>query len=214
MSLKVCEIFYSLQGESTFTGLPCTFVRLSGCNLDCAWCDTQYAKEESTSLSIEKIIDQTRGFGCRLVEITGGEPLLQKETLLLISQLLDLSFQVLLETNGSQPVRDVDPRCIKIIDIKCPSSNETDSFLDENLTNLAQRDEIKFVIGSRQDYEYARAIILEKLSQRDQSRIHLSPVFGQIAPASLAAWILEDKLPARLSLQQHKIIWNPDQRGV
>jgi 7-carboxy-7-deazaguanine synthase len=214
VSLKVCEIFYSLQGESSFTGLPCIFVRLSGCNLDCAWCDTRYAREESTCLSIEKIIDRIRAFGCSLVEITGGEPLLQKKTPLLISQLLDLNFQVLLETNGSQSVRNVDPRCIKILDIKCPSSNEPDSFLYENLTYLTRRDEIKFVIGSRQDYEYARAILLEKLSPRDQSRIHLSPVFGHITPASLAAWILKDRLPARLSLQQHKIIWNPDQRGV
>jgi len=214
VSLKVCEIFYSLQGESTFTGLPCIFVRLSGCNLDCVWCDTGYAKEESTSLSIEKIMDQIRAFECSLVEITGGEPLLQEETPRLISQLLDLNFQVLLETNGSQPIRDVDPRCIRILDIKCPSSNESDSFLYENLKYLTKRDEIKFVIGSRQDYEYARAIILEKLSQVQQSRIHLSPVFGHITPESLAAWILEDSLPARLSLQQHKIIWNPDQRGV
>lgn len=120
---------------------------------------------------------------------------------------------MLLETNGSQSIRDVDPRCIKNLDIKCPSSNEPDSFLYENLTYLTKRDEIKFVIGSRQDYEYARAIIIEKLSI-DQSRIHLSPVFGQITPAILAAWVLEDILPARLSLQQHKIIWNPDQRGV
>jgi len=214
VSLKVCELFYSLQGESTFTGLACTFVRLAGCNLDCSWCDTRYAREESTSLSIEKILDQIRAFGCNLVEITGGEPLLQKETPQLISQLLDLKFQVLLETNGSQPIGNVDPRCIKILDIKCPSSDESDSFLYENLTSLTKQDEIKFVVGSRQDYEYARSIILEKLFLVQQNRIHLSPVFGHITPASLAAWILEDNLPARLSLQQHKIIWNPDQRGV
>ncbi len=213
MSLNLCEIFYSLQGESTFTGLPCTFVRLSGCNLDCAWCDTLYAKNESTPLPIGEIIDQIIAFNCNLVEITGGEPLLQEETPDLISQLLDLDFQVLLETNGSQSICNIDPRCIRILDIKCPSSNE-DSFLFENLKHLTKRDEIKFVIGSRQDYEFARAIIIEKLSQRPKARTHLSPVFGQVTPESLAAWILEDRLPARLSLQQHKIIWNPDQRGV
>ena len=214
MQLNVCEIFYSLQGESTFTGLPCSFIRLSGCNLDCAWCDTRYAKDEITSLTIDKIIRQISAFGCNLVEITGGEPLLQTETPDLISQLLDLDFQVLLETNGSQSIRDIDPRCIRILDIKCPSSNEPDSFLYGNLNYLTKKDEIKFVIGSRQDYEFARAIIIEKLSQRPKGRTHLSPVLGQINLESLAAWILEDKLAARLSLQQHKIIWNPDQRGV
>jgi 7-carboxy-7-deazaguanine synthase len=214
VSLNLCEIFHSLQGESTFTGLPCTFVRLSGCNLDCSWCDTRYAKDESTCLSIEKIIDQIKEFGCNLVEITGGEPLLQPGTSSLISQLLDLKFQVLLETNGSLSIGNIDPRCIRILDIKCPSSNEANSFLFKNIEYLTKKDEIKFVIGSRQDYEFARTIILEKLAQRPAGGIHLSPVFGQITPENLAAWILEDKLPARLSLQQHKIIWNPDQRGV
>jgi len=214
VSLNLCEIFYSLQGESTFTGLACTFVRLSGCNLDCTWCDTTYAKTESNSMPVEKIIDQVMALGCNLVEITGGEPLLQEETPNLISELLDLNFQVLLETNGSKPIKGIDPRCIRILDIKCPSSNESGSFLYKNLEYLTNRDEIKFVIGSRQDYEFARAIIIEKLSQRPKARTHLSPVFGQITPESLAAWILEDKLAARLSLQQHKIIWNPDQRGV
>ena len=162
MSLNLCEIFYSLQGESTFTGIPCIFVRLSGCNLDCAWCDTRYAENERTPLSIEKIIDQIKRFGCNLIEITGGEPLLQKETPDLISQLLEMDFQVLLETNGSQSIQNIDPRCIRILDIKCPSSNESDSFLYENLTYLTRRDEIKFVIGSRQDYEFARSIIIKK----------------------------------------------------
>lgn len=212
--MNLCEIFYSLQGESTFTGLPCTFVRLSGCNLDCSWCDTRYAKEESRCLSIERIIDHIKGFDCNLVEITGGEPLLQAGTSTLISQLLDQGFQVLLETNGSLSIGNIDPRCIRILDIKCPSSNEANSFLFKNLEYLTQKDEIKFVIGSRQDYEFARTLILEKLAQRLGGGIHLSPVSGQITPARLAAWILEDKLPARLSLQQHKIIWNPDQRGV
>jgi 7-carboxy-7-deazaguanine synthase len=214
VSLNLCEIFYSLQGESSFTGLPCTFVRLSGCNLDCSWCDTRYAKDESRSLSIEKIIDQVKALGCGLVEITGGEPLLQEKTSTLISQLLDLNFQVLLETNGTLSIGDIDPRCIRILDIKCPSSNEANSFLFKNLEYLTKKDEIKFVVGSRKDYEFARAIILEKLAQRPGKGIHISPVLGQITPEIIAAWILEDRLPARLSLQQHKIIWNPDQRGV
>ena len=214
MHLNLCEIFYSLQGESTFTGLPCTFVRLSGCNLDCSWCDTRYARDESTALSIEKIIDHIKGFDCNLVEITGGEPLLQVGTSTLISQLLDLKFQVLLETNGTLSIGNIDPRCIRILDIKCPSSNEADSFLFKNLEYLTPKDEIKFVIGSWQDYEFARTIVLEQLAERPARGIHLSPVSGQITPARLAAWILEDKLPARLSLQQHKIIWDPDQRGV
>jgi 7-carboxy-7-deazaguanine synthase len=214
VSLNLCEIFHSLQGESTFTGLPCTFVRLSGCNLDCSWCDTRYAKDESTVASIEKIIEQIKEFGCNLVEITGGEPLLQLETPTLISQLLDRGFQVLLETNGTLSIGNIDPRCIRILDIKCPSSNEANSFLFENIEYLTKKDEIKFVIGSRLDYEFARTMIWEKLAQRPARGIHLSPVFGQITPENLATWILEDKLPARLSLQQHKIIWNPDQRGV
>jgi len=214
VALSLCEIFYSLQGESTFAGLPCTFVRLAGCNLDCAWCDTRYAKDGAKSLSIENIIKQIKNFGCSLVEITGGEPLLQEETPDLISRLLDLNFQVLLETNGSQNIKNIDPGCIRIMDIKCPSSNESDSFLYENLKHLTKKDEIKFVIGSRQDYEFARTIITEKLFQRAATQTHLSPVFGQITLESLASWILEDRIPVRLSLQQHKIIWHPDQRGV
>ncbi|MBA3012194.1 MAG: radical SAM protein [Proteobacteria bacterium] len=214
MALNLCEIFYSLQGESTFTGLPCTFVRLSGCNLNCTWCDTVYARDESISMPIKKIIDQVKTFDCSLVEITGGEPLLQAQTPELISRLLALNFQVLLETNGSLSIRDIDPRCIRILDIKCPSSNEADAFLYENLNYLTEKDEIKFVIGSRQDYEFARAMLQENLPKRPAAGIHLSPVFGQVTPESLAAWILEDRLPARLSLQLHKIIWNPHQRGV
>jgi len=214
VSLNLCEIFYSLQGESTFAGLPCTFVRLSGCNLDCAWCDTGYAKNEAVSMSLEEIIKRIRAFGCNLVEITGGEPLLQEETSDLISRLLNRNYQVLLETNGSKSILSIDPGCVRILDIKCPSSNESDSFLFENLKYLTDMDEIKFVIGSRQDYEFARSIIEKELSQRSKTRTHLSPVFGQISSESLASWILEDNLQARLSLQQHKIIWNPDQRGV
>jgi len=212
--MDICEIFYSLQGESTFAGLPCTFVRLSRCNLDCAWCDTKYAQTEACSMSLEEIMDQVSFLGCKLVEITGGEPLLQDQTPELIKGLIKQGHQVLLETNGSLSIASVDQACVRILDIKCPSSNESDSFFPGNFKLLTPADEIKFVVGTREDYLFARTIIQKELSQHPKAKIHLSPVFGQITPESLAAWIMEDHLHARLSLQQHKLIWNPEQRGV
>lgn len=214
MQLDICEIFYSLQGESTFTGMPCIFIRLSGCNLRCSWCDTRYATEESHPMTIDQILKKVASYPCDLIEVTGGEPLLQKDTPALISLLLEKKYQVLLETNGSKSINPIPLNCIKIIDIKCPSSNESDSFLSENIHFLTEHDEIKFVIGSREDYEFAKFIIHTQLSEISQKKIHLSPVFGQISFESIAAWMLEDNLPARLSLQQHKIIWKPDKRGV
>lgn len=214
MKLDICEIYYSLQGESTFTGLPCIFIRLSGCNLNCSWCDSRFAEEDTHVMSIDQILKKIEAYNCNLVEITGGEPLLQKDTPTLISVLLEKKYQVLLETNGSQSIENVDPDCIKIMDIKCPSSNESDSFLLENILFLTQQDEIKFVIGSIEDYEYAKSIIENQLTGISQKKIHLSPVFGQISPDAIAARIIEDNLHARLSLQQHKIIWDPERRGV
>lgn len=214
MSLNVCEIFFSLQGESTFAGLPCVFVRLTGCNLDCSWCDTLYAKTEFTPMSLEEILEKVESFDASLVEVTGGEPLIQEETPALISRLLDQGYQVLLETNGSQDLGLIDPRCVRIVDVKCPSSKEEGSFLLKNIELLTPGDEIKFVVGDRQDYEYARSFIQSSLDRISAHRIHLSPVFGRIRPSDLAAWILENRLKARLSIQQHKIIWAPDQRGV
>lgn len=214
MKLDICEIYYSLQGESTFTGLPCIFIRLSGCNLNCSWCDSRFAEEDTHVMSIDQILKKIEAYNCNLVEITGGEPLLQKDTPSLISVLLEKKYQVLLETNGSQSIENVDPDCIKIMDIKCPSSNESDSFLLENILFLTQQDEIKFVIGSIEDYEYAKSIIENQLTGISQKKIHLSPVFGQISPDAIAARIIEDNLHARLSLQQHKIIWDPETRGV
>lgn len=214
MSLDICEIFYSLQGESTFAGLPCVFIRLSGCNLDCTWCDTPYARTESRSLDREAILKEVDRFGCGLVEITGGEPLLQDETPALVSDLLEKGYQVLMETNGSRDIGGVDPACIRILDIKCPSSGEQDSFLEENYSLLTPNDEIKFVVGSREDYDFSRQIIQDRLGDHPRHRIHLSPVFETLSSERLAAWILEDNLRARLSLQQHKFIWNPEQRGV
>jgi len=214
LDLFVCEIFHSIQGESTFAGLPCVFVRLAGCNLDCAWCDTLYAKTEGTNQSIHKIIDTVKSFHCNLVEITGGEPLIQENAAPLIEKLIKEDFQVLLETNGSQSVKNINPECIRIIDIKCPSSSEADSFLFENIKYLTPKDEIKFVIGSREDFEFASAIIQKNLKKISASKIHLSPVFGMIDHEILVSWILKDKLKARLSLQMHKTIWNPEKRGV
>lgn len=214
MLLNICEIFYSLQGESSFTGLPCIFIRLSGCNLDCSWCDTTYANTEFHSMTIDQILKKTLSYNCNLVEITGGEPLLQDGTPALISALLDKNYQVLLETNGSKSIKNISSDCIKIMDIKCPSSKESDSFLSENIKFLTEQDEIKFVIGSRKDYDFAKAVIDTDLNKISPKRIHLSPVFGSILPDAIAAWMLEDNLHARLSLQQHKIIWDPDKRGV
>ncbi len=222
--IDICEIFYSLQGESTFTGLPCIFIRLSGCNLDCSWCDTRYADTQYQSMTIDQILNQIKNYPCTLVEVTGGEPLHQKETPLLITMLLDKNYDVLLETNGSKSIKDIHPKCIKIIDVKCPSSNESDSFLFDNLKFLSKDDELKFVIADRQDYEFAKSFINNQLTANrlsndnltaiSQAKIHLSPVSGQITPKVLAQWILKDNLRARLSLQQHKIIWGPDTQGV
>ncbi len=216
MTLNICEIFYSLQGESTFAGLPCVLVRLSGCNLSCTWCDTLYSRsgKESKPMSLETILDRVRAFGCRLVEITGGEPLIQAQTPELIQTLLEEGYQVLIETNGSRDIQGVDPRCIRILDVKCPSSGEQDSFLAGNLAHLTFQDEIKFVIGSREDYEFARQMIRTRLQNRPADKIHLSPVWDRVAFQDLAAWILKDRLNARLSIQQHKVIWDPDDRGV
>ena len=214
MTLDICEIFYSLQGESTRAGLACVFVRLSGCNLSCAWCDTIYAAAHPTPMTIDQIVDQVAAFDCPMVEITGGEPLIQPRTPALISELLAKGFQVLLETNGSVSIAPVDPACIRIMDVKCPSSGEAGSFLLDNFNHMTDRDEVKFVVGSRQDYEYAASTIKTHLKNHPKEHIHISPVFGKIELSDLAAWILKDKLGARLSLQQHKIIWDPDLRGV
>ncbi len=214
MLLNICEIFYSLQGESTFSGLPCIFIRLSGCNLNCSWCDTRYAEEDSFPLSLDQILNKVGAYNCNLVEITGGEPLLQEATPALIALLLEKHYQVLLETNGSLSMQHIPEPCIKIMDIKCPSSNESQSFLPENVDYLGKKDEIKFVIGSMEDYEFAKSMIENELSKISQKKIHLSPVLGLIAPEALAQRIIEDNLHARLSLQQHKIIWTPDKRGV
>jgi len=213
--LTVNEIFYSIQGESSFAGLPCVFIRLTGCNLRCSYCDTQYAYYDGEELEIQAILDRMLTYPCRLVEVTGGEPLLQAETPNLIYHLLEQGFAVLLETNGSVDISKVDSRCVRILDIKCPSSGQVQCNDLNNLQRLSNRDEVKFVIGDRVDYEFAKEILkqLEALPL-DPSRIHFSPVFGRMKPDTLAKWILTDHLPVRLHLQLHKTIWDAQLRGV
>ena len=215
MPLKVNEIFYSIQGESSYAGRPCVFVRLTGCNLRCSYCDTRYAYNEGQEMEIGEIVDRVASYKCPLVEITGGEPLIQKETPALILRLIEEGFEVLMETNGSQDISRIDDRCLKIIDIKCPSSGEEEKNDLGNLTRLTAKDEIKFVIGGRKDYEYAK----KKLDLVDSTLLkmnppHFSHVFGKMDPKILAKWILEDHLNVRLHIQLHKTIWDPEQRGV
>ena len=215
LNLRVNEIFYSIQGESSFAGFPCIFVRLTGCNLRCSYCDTQYAYQEGKELSLDVIIKQIEKYRCSLVEITGGEPLIQEETPLLISNLLDKGYRVLLETNGSLDVSMIDRRCVRIIDIKLPGSGEAHRNFLENLNELHDKDELKFVIGGQNDYVYAKEIlnrIPEDLSEKIV--INFSPLWGMLEPALLADWILNDRLAVRLNIQLQKIIWPPGMRGV
>lgn len=214
MALNVNEIFFSIQGESIYTGIPCVFVRLTGCNLRCAYCDTTYAWKDGTSMEIEKIMEKVRGFRCLLVEITGGEPLIQEETPFLIKELLKTGHKVLLETNGSIDIRMVPPECIKIVDIKCPSSNEKDKTDLNNIKHLGMKDQIKFVIQNREDYLYARNIFKTNCKHLEGGNILFSPVIEKLPPSDLAGWILKDRLDVRFHLQLHKIIWPKARRGV
>lgn len=215
MPLKVNEIFYSIQGESTHAGRPCVFVRLTGCNLRCSYCDTRYAYEEGATMEISQILEQVAPFQCRLVEITGGEPLLQDDTPILIKSLLDDGYEVLLETNGSIDISSVDPRCTKIMDVKCPSSEMHYKNNLENLNRLTSRDELKFVLGTDEDYRYAKKMIDDvRMNLQPLKAIHFSPIFGRLEPEILAEWILADHLNVRLQIQIHKYMWGPEARGV
>lgn len=210
--LRVTEIFHSIQGESTHAGRPCAFVRLTGCNLRCRWCDSDYTFTGGDRMSVDEIVEQVKSYGCRLVEITGGEPLAQSESLDLMRRLCDDGFEVLLETSGSIDIAPVDSRVAIILDIKCPGSGEVERNRWENLAHLKPADEIKFVIADRADYEWARQTIDErKLRSRT---LLLSPVWGELELQSLAEWMLADRLPARLQTQLHKHIWGADRRGV
>ena len=212
-TLKINEIFFSIQGESTFAGLPCVFVRLSGCNLRCSWCDTEYAFYEGEFYTIEKILAEIKEYKCSLVEITGGEPLLQKNVLPLMEILCDNGYEVLLETGGHMDISEVDQRVKRIVDIKCPESGESNKVLIQNLGCLSKTDQLKFVLSSKSDYAWAKNFINEhKLS--GTCPIIFSPVFGRLDNRDLAEWILADNLPVRMQLQMQKYIWPPDARGV
>lgn len=211
--LMVNEIFHSIQGESSKAGMPCVFVRLTYCNLRCSYCDTEYAFQEGIEMPEEDILNEVSKYSCRLVEITGGEPLFQQGTYSLLTKLCDSGYEVLLETSGSMPIKDVDKRVKIIMDLKCPSSNMINKNLYENIEYLKSIDEIKFVIGNKEDYDWAKSII-EKFNLTDRFEVLISPVFGRIEPPTLSEWVLRDKLNARFQLQLHKHIWNPEMRGV
>ena len=213
--LRVNEIFYSIQGESTFAGFPCIFIRLTGCNLRCRYCDTTYAYEEGNDIPIESILTTVKKFSCNLIEVTGGEPLIQDETPDLISALLDKGYTVLLETNGSQDISTVDTRCIRIVDIKCPSSGMENRNYWKNLDYITLNDQLKFVIAHRQDYLYAKKVLdSPAIKGRKELLVNFSPVFNKIDLKTMAKWILEDNLTVRLQIQLHKYIWGEHEKGV
>lgn len=213
MSLRVNEIFYSIQGESTYTGRPCVFVRLTACNLRCRWCDTEYAFYEGEALTIEQVLERVRAYKCPLVEITGGEPLLQDEVHPLIDRLLLEDYEVLIETGGSLDVGRLDPRAVKILDLKAPGSGMERHNDLNNLRHLDRKDQVKFVVADRRDYEWAKQMMAEH-ALAEKAQVLFSPVFGELHPKELAEWILADRLPARLQIQLHKYLWDPNQRGV
>jgi len=211
--LEVTEIYKSIQGESTYMGRPCVFVRLTGCNLRCVWCDTTHAFYDGKNLSIDQIIDQVKSYSINLVEITGGEPLLQKEVFPLMESLLKNKFQVMLETSGSLPIKNVPAEVIKILDLKCPGSGEENKNLWENLNYLGSTDEIKFVIADRVDYEWSKKV-LQDYELDKKNPVLFSPVFGKLKLKDLTEWILEDNLPVLLHTQLHKYIWDQKTIGV
>lgn len=214
MTLNIIEIFASVQGETSFSGLPTTFIRLAACNLRCSWCDTTYSFGRGTATSITQILQQTKDNGCRHVCITGGEPLLQENVYPLMKTLADQGYFVSLETGGSLSIDKVDSRVTTILDIKCPGSQMSHKNLWANLSLLNQNSQVKFVILDRNDYEYAKNISDQYQLFSKVSEVLFSPVFGVLDPKTLVEWILEDRLPVRLNLQLHKFIWSPLTRGV
>ncbi len=211
--MQITEIYQSIQGESTYAGQPCVFVRTTGCNLRCVWCDTEYAFYGGEKMSVDEVMARVESFGCKLVEITGGEPLLHKDVPELARRLVEKGYTVLVETSGERDVSMLDPRVVKIMDLKCPGSGECDKNRWQNLVHLTPRDEIKFVIKDRTDYEWARDVV-RRHGLTEKHTVLFSPVWGELEPADLARWILEDRLNLRFQIQLHKVIWAPETRGV
>ncbi|MGQ0735358.1 MAG: radical SAM protein [Acidobacteriota bacterium] len=212
--LTVNEIFHSIQGESTYAGRPCVFVRLTACDLRCVWCDTPYAFHEGRKMSVAEVLAEVGRYGCPLVEVTGGEPLLQPDVYPLMAELLDAGLTVLLETGGHRSLDGVPAGVVRIMDVKCPGSGESHRVAWENLKLLTQTDEVKFVIADRADYEFARDVLARESLADRVGAVLFSPVHGVLDARQLAEWILADRLPVRCQLQVHKFIWSPDTRGV
>jgi 7-carboxy-7-deazaguanine synthase len=212
--LTINEIFYSIQGESSYAGRPCVFVRLTACDLRCSWCDTEYAFYEGTKRTLDDVMAEVDRFDCPLVEVTGGEPLLQEDVYLLMTALVDRGRTVLLETGGHRNTARVPTPVVTILDVKCPGSGQAHRNDWSNMQRLRPQDEVKFVIKDRADYEYARDVSARYELADRAGAVHLSPVHGVMDPRTLSEWVLADKLPARVQLQIHKFIWEPGTRGV
>jgi len=212
--LTINEIFFSIQGESTRAGRPCVFVRLTACDLRCSWCDTEYAFYEGQKRSVEDVVAEVERYDCPLVEITGGEPLLQDEVYPLMRALLDRGRTVMLETGGHRPIDRVPTDVVKIVDVKCPASGESAKNEWSNLERLSPHDEVKFVVQDRADYEFAKDVITKFQLSSKCAAVLMSPVHGILDPRVLSEWMLADHLSARLQMQIHKLIWTPDTRGV
>jgi 7-carboxy-7-deazaguanine synthase len=216
--LRVTEIFHSIQGESTWAGYPCTFIRLTGCPLRCVWCDTEYSFYGGEKQTLDELMQKVRAIGTSLVEITGGEPLIHRNAFVLAGRLVDEGFTVLVETSGAIDVAPLDPRVHKIMDLKCPGSGEVDRNLWSNLDHLTGRDEVKFVIKDRADYEWSRDVVRSRLAARKAEgtlrEILFSPVWNAVEFREMAEWILSDHLPVRYQIQLHKVIWGANVPGV
>jgi len=213
MALKINEIYYSVQGESTHAGRPCVFIRLTYCNLRCTYCDSEYAFYEGKDMEITHIMNEIKQWDCNLVEVTGGEPLFQDKCINLLNELVNSNYEVMLETGGSLSISDVPKKVIKIVDFKCPSSAMEKKNLWSIVEDLQPHDEVKFVIGNREDFDWAKDRITE-YSLDKICTLLFSPTFGEIDPQQIVEWILAENLPVRMQMQMHKMIWSPDKQGV